>query len=281
MFQYATGRALAWKTGTQLLADSRAFRDYPLHKYLIDRFETQMTEASAENMGQFRLPPESQSGLSKAFWKLANRGRLTYFRERGLEYDPRFAELGDNTYLRGYWQSEKYFHEIADPLRRELTRSEPISDANRELLDQIDQTTAVSLHIRRGDYVSDAKTQRIHGTCSLDYYAEATRYLAERLATKPTFFIFSDDPQWTRDNLKLGFPMRFVSHNAVDDPWPDMQLMSACQHHVIANSSFSWWGAWLNPSPNKIVVACRRWFADAGKNDKDLVPETWVRLGPE
>ncbi len=281
MFQYAAARALALRHQTNLLADSRSFRTYDLHSYLIDRFGTVMSEADETNLNGTVLPPEKRSVFASSWWALRNRGRLTYFRERGLEYDPGFESLSDNTYMQGYWQSEKYFRHIAPQLRGELTRPEPVDDANRKVLNEIASEMAVSLHIRRGDYVSDPKTMKVHGTCSLEYYQEAARHIADQAQTPPTFFVFSDDPEWTRENLKLPFPMRFVSHNSVADPWPDLRLMSACRHHVIANSSFSWWGAWLNPCPDKTVVACRRWFADPGKNDRDLVPGDWIRVGPE
>ena len=280
MFQYATGRGLALKHQTTLVADSRMFRTYRLFPYLIDRFRTEITDSADTDLNGLVLPPEKRNIIS-AWWAIQNRGRLKCYREKGLEYHPEFESLGDNTYLKGYWQSEKYFRDIAPLLRDELTRPEPVDEANKTFLDEIDSVMAVSLHIRRGDYVSNPKTLKVHGTCSLEYYMEAAKYVADRVDTPPTFFIFSDDPDWTRDNLKLPFDMRFISHNSVDDPSADIQLMSACRHHVIANSSFSWWGAWLNPSPSKIVVACRHWFADPEKNDRDLVPEDWIRLGPE
>jgi len=280
MFQYATARALALKNQTTLLADSRIFQTYRLHAYLVDRFKTVMSEADKVNLGGLVLPPLKRNVLTP-LWTLRNRGRLKYFRERGLAYHPEFESLGNNTYLQGYWQSEKYFRPIASQLRDELTRPEPVDEVNQKVLDEIDSAMAVSLHIRRGDYVTNPKAFKVHGTCSLEYYHEAAQYVADRVDAPPTFFVFSDDPEWTRENLKLPFPMRFISHNSVQDPSSDLQLMSACNHHVIANSSFSWWGAWLNPSPDKLVVACRRWFADPTKNDCDLVPKEWIRLGPE
>lgn len=280
MFQYATARALALKHQTDLLADSRSFRTYRLHSYSIDRFNTQMVEADESSLNGFVLPPEKRGLLSVPWWHLKNRGRLKLFHESGFQYQPGFESLGDNTYLRGYWQSEKYFRHIASQIREELTRPDPVDEQNQKVLDEITSVMAVSLHIRRGDYVSNLRTMKVHGVCSLDYYEKAARHVADCIEGSPVFFVFSDDPKWTRENLKLPFSMRFISHNSVADPWPDLKLMSACRHHIIANSSFSWWGAWLNPSPDKIVVACRRWFADRKRNDQDLVPADWVRLGP-
>ena len=278
MFQYATARALALRHETDLLADSRLFCTYDLHSYLIDRFETIMSEADETNLNGLILPPEKRRVLASSWWAVRNRGRLSYFRERGLSYDPRFDTQSDNTYLQGYWQSERYFRHIAPQLRDELTRREPVDDVNRNVLDEIASEMAVSLHIRRGDYVSNAKTMKVHGTCSLDYYLEAARFVADQIEAPPTFFVFSDDPEWARENLKLPFPMRFVSHNSVADPSVDLRLMSACRHHVIANSSFSWWGAWLNPSPQKTVVAPAVWFAGRKDQGQDIVPQSWIRM---
>ena len=278
MFQYATGRALALRHQTELVADSRPFRTYNLHAYLIDRFNTVMIDASKVDLGGRVLPPEKRGVFGSSVWVLRNRGRLKYFREQSLLYDPAFESLGDETYLHGYWQSERYFRNIGSLLREELTRPEPVDAVNLKFMEDMKSVLAVSLHIRRGDYVSNSKTLKVHGTCPLEYYYKAAACIAERTQQSPVFFIFSDDPGWTRENLKLPHEMHFVSHNDVSDPWLDLQLMRTCQHHIIANSSFSWWGAWLNASPQKIVVAPLRWFADPGKDDRDIVPETWIRL---
>lgn len=278
MFQYATGRALALRHQTQLVADSRSFRRYKLHGYLIDRFNTKLIDSTQADLSGFVLPPEKRGIVGSTIWTLRNRGRLSCFHEQGLAYDPAFNSLPDHTYLRGYWQSEKYFKQIGDQLRTELTRPEPVDETNRQLMEETAACDSVSLHIRRGDYVSNAKTSKVHGTCSLEYYRNAASHIAEKTGSEPTFFVFSDDPEWTKQNLKLPFPMKFVTHNPIEDPWLDLQLMTSCDHHVIANSSFSWWGAWLNDKSQKIVVAPERWFADPGKNDHDIVPDSWTRL---
>jgi hypothetical protein len=133
------------------------------------------------------------------------------------------------------------------------------------------------MHVRRGDYASNPKTGATHGLCSLDYYEEAIRYISERVE-QPIFFIFSDDINWVKCNLKVDFPCQYVDHNKSMESFNDMRLMSLCQHHIIANSSFSWWGAWLNPGQKKIVIAPRRWFLNSN-NVEDLYPASWVRLG--
>lgn len=278
MFQYATGRALALKHQTQLVADARSFRRYKLHGYRIDRFNTHLIDSTSADLAGCVLPPEKRGVISSAIWALRNRGRLQSFHEQSLAYDPTFHDLPDQTYLRGYWQSEKYFQHISKELRSELTRPETIDETNQQFINDMANCDSASLHIRRGDYVSNTKTSKVHGTCSIEYYKKAAAHIAQTTNSNPTFFVFSDDPEWTKQNLELPFPMKFVTHNPIDDPWLDLQLMKSCQHHIIANSSFSWWGAWLNDSPSKTVIAPERWFADPNMRDQDIVPESWTRL---
>jgi hypothetical protein len=145
------------------------------------------------------------------------------------------------------------------------------------VLGSIKQTTSVSLHVRRGDYVTNTTTAQFHGTCSLAYYHAAVDYIAAQVSD-PHFFVFSDDLDWVAKNLPILHLTTLVDVNGPDRGVADMSLMTACQHHIIANSSFSWWGAWLNPSTRKIVVAPKRWFNQVGHDTRDLLPESWVKL---
>ena len=140
----------------------------------------------------------------------------------------------------------------------------------------ISQTNSVSLHIRRGDYVSNQKTNQTHGTCDLDYYQRCITEI-EKEVENPYFFVFSDEIEWVKENLKINHPAEYVDQNTGDKSYEDMRLMSQCKHNVIANSSFSWWGAWLNSYPDKIVFAPKRWFASDKHNTKDLIPEGWKK----
>jgi hypothetical protein len=151
-----------------------------------------------------------------------------------------------------------------------------LSGKNADIAEQIGRVNAVSLHVRRGDYVKNPKTTATHGLCSLDYYHTAIRYIYETVE-QPYFFIFSDDMAWVKEHLKIDAPCQYVDHNQGKESFNDMHLMSLCKHHIIANSSFSWWGAWLNSSPEKIVIAPNKWFANQN-NIKDLLPNDWVTL---
>ena len=144
------------------------------------------------------------------------------------------------------------------------------------MLDRIHSCNAVSVHVRRGDYVSVAETRERHGTCSLDYYQAGFEHIAARIAD-PVIFVFSDDPAWVQANLKFPSPTIYVTHNVGKQNYEDLRLMSACRHFIIANSTFSWWGAWLGEGAGKIVIAPKRWGNKPDEMD-DPVPEVWVRL---
>ena len=177
------------------------------------------------------------------------------FREKGLSYNAGFDDLGDGVYLKGYWQSERYFKSVETAIRDDFRIVTPPLPENAAILTELAQMPAISLHIRRGDYVSNSRTNATHGTCTLDYYARAVELIAGKMAEKPVIFTFSDDPAWVRENLTLPHEMRVMEHNDSDHNYEDLRLMSACRHHIIANSSFSWWGAWLNPRRRTSAVA--------------------------
>lgn len=196
--------------------------------------------------------------------------------EPHFHYWPGIREVSHNAYLAGYWQSEKYFSDASETIRADFTFRQPLSEQNAEMAERIGQGMSVSLHVRRGDYASNPKTNTAHGLCSLEYYRAAVLHMAEHIE-RPEFFVFSDDIAWVKANLEIDFPCWYVDHNQGTESYNDMRLMSLCRHHIIANSSFSWWGAWLNRDPDKIVVAPRRWFAN-GKRSEDLLPASWVSL---
>jgi Glycosyl transferase family 11 len=174
-----------------------------------------------------------------------------------------------------YFQSEKYFIGISGELKGEFTLKNDLSPSARNILEQIVASNSVSVHVRRGDYVSDEKTKNYHGVCGLEYYIKAMRLIKEKVA-KPVFFVFSDDIGWAKENF-VSDAFVFVSAAGIKD-YEEMFLMSNCRHNIIANSSFSWWGAWLNNNPDKIVVAPEKWFNDKKANNNDIVPAGWVKL---
>lgn len=281
MFQYAAGRAAALRCGAALKLDLSGFDAYFKRRYELGTFPIQATVASDVDLARFGRSSKDQSPRLDRVRRLlrvgARAGPWPTYRERHFHFDPAVTQLRAPVYLDGYWQSQKYFSDWAQVLRREFTPVAPLEPENAALAARIDAVNAVSLHVRRGDYANEPTTHRYHGICSRDYYERAVEYIDNRVQAIH-LFVFSDDQEWTRGNLRFGRPASFVDTNSADRGYRDMQLMARCRHHILANSSFSWWGAWLNPSREKIVIAPRRWF-DAGANDtRDLIPESWVRL---
>lgn len=214
-------------------------------------------------------------------YRLWNASKAYYHRrwvdEQSIRFDKNVLKCPREVYLCGYWQTEKYFVEIAPILREDLTVKQPLGGSNLGMMEKIKACTAVSLHVRRGDYVADPPTASTHGILPLEYYQAAIGLIRERISA-PTFFVFSDEIPWVRENLRVDdAEVVYVDHNSTDTDYEDLRLMSHCQHHIIANSSFSWWGAWLSSYENKIVIAPRKWYA-IDLDTRDLVPESWIRL---
>jgi hypothetical protein len=279
MFQYAAGRSLSLDIEQPLRLDVSGFANYGLHQgFELDSvFACPIKRATAENVHEilgWQSKPFAKRILSRPF--LARLRRHSFIVEPYFHYWPGLSHVPCDSYLSGYWQSEKYFKAHEEVIRRDFAFKEVLSGRNKDIAEQIASSNAVSLHVRRGDYVNNPKTQAAHGLCSVDYYQTAIRYVSEGV-DQPHFYVFSDDIPWVKDNLKFDFSCQYVDHNKGKASYNDMHLMSLCRHHIIANSSFSWWGAWLNPNPEKIVVAPRNWFANDNNVD-DLLPQAWIRL---
>ncbi len=286
LFQYAVGCAVATRTNTPLLLDASGFANYDLRRYELDGFNICAELASDAQLAHVGVTADEVPSLlgrvkrhlfPHSATKLALQEPI--LREASFSYDARIEQVQAPIYLDGYWQSERYFSAIRAQLLQELTLKSDWGPGNENMFRQIQVAGpgAVSLHVRRGDYVTNTHTANYHGVCSLDYYRAAVAYVAERVAA-PHFFIFSDDHDWVRENLQPGFPTTFVAVNSSKNGIYDMMLMKICRHHIIANSSFSWWGAWLNPSTEKLVVTPQQWFKQADKDTSDLIPSGWVRL---
>lgn len=281
LFQYAMGRALASRSGAELFLDLDFFRipggAHTPRRFELDRFEARYEEASPQRI----LPYHA---LRASGWK-RRAARIIPFafrrqiltERRMFRYDPSSTRIDKDTYLEGYWQSERYFADQAQSLRADLRFKEEPGPQDREVLCGMEGGVPVSLHVRRGDYVTHAGASAVHGTCSPEYYTRAMRRIAEQ-EPRAVFHVFSDDPRWARAHLPASMPLVFVDHNRGVSDHMDLMLMAACHHHIIANSSFSWWGAWLNPREAKTVIAPRHWFRDPAVETTDLIPTRWIRL---
>lgn len=279
MFQYAAGRALSLERRQPLRLDISGYRGYKLHDgfELHGIFECPAAVATEEEV-QSILGWQSPAAIRRVML----RPYLAFIRKGGLVVEPHFhywpgiKNAPDDCYLAGYWQSEKYFQEVASVIRTDFTFKSPLTGLNAVLADKINNVNAVSIHVRRGDYVSNPKNVARYGSCTEDYYQAAVRYISESVK-KPFYFIFSDDISWVKDHFKIDLPCQYVDHNSGNESHNDMCLMSLCRHHIIANSTFGWWAAWLNPSPDKIVVAPKKWFIHEVNID-DLYPKGWRLL---
>jgi hypothetical protein len=279
MFQYAAGRALSCSKSVEFRLDVRDFTESTPH----NGFEL-------ERVFSISAPIASEADCRRVMgWRTSplvlravRRKKLAFLRgskiviEPGFDYWPSIVNVPGDCYLQGYWQSEKYFRHCAETLRLDFAFKIPSDPRNLELATEIGQCDAISLHVRRGDYAANPATLATHGLCPPDYYHRAINYIAERTA-QPVFFVFSDDVAWAKKNIAIDFSCFYVDFNQGRESYNDMRLMTLCHHNIIANSSFSWWGAWLNARSDKIVVAPKRWFAR--DNDvPDLFPPTWVIL---
>lgn len=277
MFQYAMARSMADSHDTQLKLDISNFEHYTLRRYELGDFNIRAEIAGRDDMAFFRVSARYHSLCQRVKRRLFPVSPKLVFREKNFAYNEELTAIKPPVYLEGYWQSERYFLFNSSAIRKDFTLRSTLDGANRKMLAHIESVNAVSLHVRRGDYVNDPHTNKFHGVCSLDYYRAAIEYVVGRVE-KPHFVVFSDDQDWVGRNLAFEYPATFVTLNSKDRGVFDMALMQRCRHHIIANSSFSWWGAWLNPSAGKLVIAPKRWFNNPSNDTRDLIPPSWIIL---
>lgn len=275
LFQYAYALSLAGK-GYQVKLDISAFETYTLHGgYSLDYYDPSIEIATKEEIRTL-----TQVGpLIKLTRKLQGKKSRRVIKESNFSYDEKMLTPEDDHYLIGYFQSDKYFNHIRRELRRTLDLEHKLSDYSAAVCAEIsDSPVSVSVHIRRGDYVSDKSAYTTHGVCSLDYYFTALTYFDEHYP-EADFYIFSDDIDWVKHNLKVKRAHYIISQQK-RFAGEDIYLMSQCDHNIVANSSFSWWGAWLNDNKAKEIIAPKQWYADPEmqRTSKTLVPDSWFRL---
>lgn len=265
LFQYAAGRALALRLECDLILDTSFFDRRGRHRqFELGRFPAAAFESRA-------LAPWWRRLLPRRHFR---RNAPPVFRETHFHFAPAFEAIDAPVCLEGYFQSEKYFARFAPQLRLELLPPPPASPAGKRLAEEIAGARATILHVRRGDYVAGSKAASLYAHCELDYYARALRAIGD----PGPVFVFSDDILWARENLcELG-PLQFVGDGSPRDAVEDLKLMSLGFHHVIANSTFSWWGAWLAGPSKGRTIAPKSWFRDSRIDDSDLLPPTWERL---
>lgn len=203
------------------------------------------------------------------------------YHEKEFSFNDINFNLKNPTLFKGFWQSEKYFYHISNQIRFLFSVTPVLDNISRLYLKQISITNSVAIHIRRGDYISIPENFEKHGVCSIDYYKKAIKHISSKVKNL-RLFVFTDDHDWVQENILPHFKNILIvsTRNFGANSWRDLYLISQCKHQIIANSTFSWWGAWLNTNRNKLVVAPQNWFTLSELNDKtvDLIPPTWIRL---
>ena len=281
MFQYAFGKSLSLRLNKKLIVDKRFLlentnnpdvtpRDFELSIFSIT------DEVTVYDHG-FGLGKAFPYRLNKLIDPLTKKLKNQVIFTDNDSLDTISKTKASKIILNGYFQKETYFINEENNIRNSFVFKNELSEDNLVIKNKIDISKSVSLHVRRGDYVSSKKTVSYHGVCSLEYYAHAIQTLTN-IFQDLHFFVFSDDIEWCKANLNIPGEVTFISNNKGANSYIDMQLMSFCKHNIIANSSFSWWGAWLNNSKNKVVVAPKNWFTDSSIDIKDLYPKNWFTL---
>jgi hypothetical protein len=281
MFQYACGRSLAIRHNVNLKLDLTSLaNDHNGRTFQLDRFRTSYRVAKQRSIQRLKWRPRPL--VKRVIWRffgkhypLVQAG--SWVREDlSLSPERLLHAIPTPCYLDGYWQSEEYFAEIADLIRNEFKISKPLSleaQKNKKIIHA--EACPVSLHIRRGDYLSNIRTYKKFGVLDIDYYQNSIAYLKSHLGSF-SLFVFTDDPEWVSDKFRVSASFTIISN--FNPPHEDLDLISLCRHHIIANSSFSWWGAWLNHNPNKIIIAPSKWFSDPAENanSQRIIPKNWI-----
>jgi len=280
MFQYAIGRALAVHYETELFLDTSWFLSEIAAKpgaeriFMLDKFKIQARIINEKRYFKVYKQENNRSliKLDLFKWKI-----FTLFNEnRNMPFNNKvFLTDNRNIYLDGYWQTEKYFKSISDELRKDFSLHNPLREQDEDIFREIHDTNSVSIHVRRGDYVNYERTKIVHGVIPIKHYEKCITYFLDTIKN-PSFYVFSDDPEWCLENLDF-LKNKIIISNNKRSPQEDMILMSNCKHHIIANSSFSWWAAWLNTNQSKIVIAPNQWVASNNKMFIDIIPESWIK----
>ncbi len=279
LFQYAVGRSLAIKRKTELKLDINTYFDnQPAEntprEYELNAYPLRATIASLQEIKN-ALDEQNDASSFKSLFR--DKKKFRVYSEEASPFQRQVQRLPKNSYLIGYWQNENYFRDIRQNLIREFEPVEPMTQKNEKYLAQIQSTQAISLHVRREDYVDNKHAKQFHGLMPLDYYRAALEIILKK--TKDSnrhIFVFSKEIDWCKKNIKFDLPITFIEGNK--DGSDDMRLMKHCRHNIMANSSFSWWGTWLNQNPDKVVIAPKIWFQDPSANKNMELPRSWIRL---
>lgn len=268
LFQYAYARALALRTGQKVYLDVSEYERNSKHvrQYGLCHFRIRLPTMNCGNI--FPLVNEDKYYMASS--QYPKRFPVKLIREDNCCFKGDFCKLKGFIYVKGWFQNENYFKEFEQNIRKEIYPKERIR-IPKEIRSILGSKNTVSVHIRRGDFKKD------HNVLPVSYYKKAQRYISD-LVDKPYYLIFSDDISWVKQNMNFGSRCFFIEDTYFFKDYEELMIMSRCRHNIIANSTFSWWGAWLNPHEEKIVIAPKKWFLRNSKTDTDIVPDGWIKL---
>lgn len=277
MFQYAAAKSLALKHNVPVKVDlsflEKNADGYTQRHYELDGFKDQVQIATD---AEIKIFSRSNTRLTRVVQRIFPfLFKSLTANESGSQYHQQFKHYPKNTYLNGFWQSELYFNDHAPEIRSAFELKEKLPAELNTLSEKIKNTNSVSVHVRRGDYVNLKSASDFHGNCGVEYYQEAVDFISKQ-KNDIELFIFSDDIAWCKEHLTFNQPVNFITHNFA--AIFDLYLMSQCRHNIIANSSFSWWGAWLNHSAGKLVIMPEFWFVGKKSSSLDIVAKGWITL---
>lgn len=276
MFQYAFYVALKHHQPDTKI-DASIYRYRPSHNgYELERiFAIHPEHATITECNQLAdVRKDLFSEIRRALgWGKRTTGQLVIEPDPAQGWCPKLLHA-DNCYLQGYWQSEKYFAEVKEQVRQDFQFCLPLSPEDEQWAKQIQNSNSVSVHIRRGDYLKKRRVED-YNVCSVSYYRSAVKTIQAQVE-HPVFYVFSDEPEWGKAQEIFPEGTIFVSGHTGEKAYIDMQLMSLCRHHIIANSSFSWWGAWLGQQEETITIAPDTWFRNRPR--PDIIPQEWTTI---
>lgn len=274
LFQYATGRHLALLNNSELYLDNTFLETQQAEtnwKYELAAFNIESKIADEQILQNFR--GSDFSTTDRMLTRIVSLGKNKKYKFEEYGFDEAILELKGNYYLCGYFQSEKYFKSIAAQLRKDLIIKDDYLPKDTALIQKINQRQSIAIHIRRGDYIRNLSSMDAHGLCSKDYYTKSIDFLKNELGNDIHFYIFTDDEEWIKREMTWNIESTLVTGKSIIE---DFYLMSLCKHNIIANSTFSWWAAWLNNNPDKKIIIPKHWTTNTITEQIELVPNNWL-----
>lgn len=272
MFQYAFYLALN-KRFKNVKLDVSAFENYGLHNGLELENVFNLTLNKASEFCIKLYDPACRTWGYRKLRRILQLKGAYYEEKEEFSFDQDIFSDPSSYLFWGYWQNENYFKDIECEIKKVFSFNHVLDKQNQDLLKKIAQIESVSIHIRRGDYIGH---DLLGGICTPVYYQNAINLIKQKVSN-PVFFIFSNEIDWCKDNLDIA-DATYIYGNTGHESYKDMLLMSACKHNIIANSSFSWWGAWLNANAKKIIIAPKKWTNNSKQTDYGICPNNWIKI---